>query len=67
VVAAHFGEVQTLLLLALVYLALIGPISLVARLFGADFLGKRTLRQGSSAWNEADTSEPSLERTKHPF
>jgi hypothetical protein len=67
VVAGHFGEAQTLVLLGIVYVAVIGPVAAVSRVFGADFLAKRHLRETGSAWRDADTAETSLERSKHPF
>jgi hypothetical protein len=67
VVAGHFGEVQTLVLLGVVYALVIGPTALVTRLARRDFLAKRGLRRPGSAWLAADTSVPGLERSSHPF
>ena len=67
VVAGHFGEVQTLVLLGVVYALVIGPMSVVTRLARRDFLAKRGLRAPGSAWLDADTSVPDLERSSHPF
>jgi hypothetical protein len=66
-VAAHFGEVQTLVLLAVVYALVLGPVAIIAGVLRRDFLSKRGLRTGGSAWLEADTAAPGLERSKHPF
>jgi len=66
-IAGHFGEVQTLVLLGIVYFFVIGPSAVVARLAGRDFLAKRKLREPGSAWQEADTVAGDLERAKHPF
>jgi hypothetical protein len=66
-VASRFGEVQTLVLLGLVYLAVIGPVALGARVAGRDFLDKRRLREAGSAWRDADTTPGDLERARHPF
>ncbi|MEN8182348.1 MAG: hypothetical protein ABFS46_07415 [Myxococcota bacterium] len=66
-VAVRFGEVQTLVLLGLVYFFVIGPMSMVAALARRDFLAKRSLREPGSAWQEADTTAGDLERSKHPF
>jgi len=63
-ITARFGFVQTLVILALFYLFLIGPIALGSRLARADFLHKRGLRQGASAWDASDTAKPDLERAK---
>ena len=67
VVAGHFGEVQTLVLLGVVYALVIGPTSIITRLARRDFLSKRKWRDPGSAWLEADGSAPDLERSKHPF
>ena len=64
VITARFGFVQTLVILAFFYLFLIGPIALGSALGRADFLNKRGLRQGPSAWNESDSAKPDLERAK---
>jgi hypothetical protein len=64
VITARFGFVQTLVILTLFYLLLIGPVALGSTLARKDFLTKRGLRQGTSAWNPADTAKPELERAK---
>jgi hypothetical protein len=66
-IAGHFGEVQTLVLLGIVYVFVIGPTAVIARLAGRDFLAKRRLREPGSAWQEADSVAGDLERAKHPF
>jgi hypothetical protein len=66
-VAGHFGEVQTLVLLTVVYLAVIGPVSLGAWIARRDLLDKRSLHEAGSAWREADTTPGDLERARHPF
>jgi hypothetical protein len=63
-IAGRFGSVQTLVILALFYLVLIGPVSLVQTLARRDPLQKRGLNADGSAWNEADTAKPDLERAK---
>jgi hypothetical protein len=67
VIAARFGFVQTLVIVSIVYLLLLGPIGVVANLFGADFLNKKKLHEPGSAWSEADTSKPELERLQQQF
>ena len=68
VIAAHFGEVQTLIVVTLVYLIGIGPMSLIIALTRRDLLHKRALRLPDSAWQDADTvSSPDLERAKRLF
>ncbi len=63
-IAGRFGFVQTLILLALFYILLIGPIWTVTAIARRDFLAKRGLGSKGSAWLEADTAEPDLERAK---
>lgn len=63
-ITARFGFVQTLVILAIFYVALIGPIWLIAAVTRRDLLDKRHLREAGSAWQEAETTEPSLERAK---
>jgi hypothetical protein len=68
VIAAHFGEVQTLIVVSLVYLLGIGPMSVIVALTRRDLLHKRALRGPDSAWQDADTvSSPDLERAKRLF
>ena len=63
-ITARFGFVQTLVILALFYVFLIGPVALGSKNGRADFLHKRGLRQGATAWNPADSAKPDLERAK---
>jgi len=61
-IMAHFGEVQTLVILGFFYAFLLGPAWLfIAR---QDPLAKRRMRESGGAWLEADTAEPNLERAK---
>ncbi len=67
-IAAYFGEVQTLVLLFLIYAGLFGPMGSAARLFRQDLLGKRGVGESGTAWNEADTvTTPDLERAGRMF
>ena len=63
-IVGRFGFVQTLLLLVLLYLFMIGPVSIVMALARRDLLSKRGLGEDGSAWCEADTAPPDLERSK---
>jgi hypothetical protein len=66
--AAHFGEIQTLLIVCVVYLFVVGPTALLATLFGRDLLRKRGFEGSASAWSDADTvSNPDLARAKRLF
>jgi hypothetical protein len=67
-VAAHFGEVQTLIVVGLVYALVIGPVALAIQVGRGDPLHKRSLRARESAWLEADsTKSPDLARAKRLF
>jgi len=63
-VAGRFGAIQTLVLLGLFYASLIGPAWLGMSVARQDLLDKRHLGEGDTAWREADTSAPDLERAK---
>ena len=63
-IAGHFGEVQTLVVVGLSYVLVIGPASLF--MLRKDLLHKRTLAPGS-AWNDADSTVPDIERAKRMF
>ncbi len=64
VIVARFGHVQTMVILALFYSFLIGPVALIMALFRTDGLGKRDLYGEGTAWQSADSAEPSLDRAK---
>ena len=66
-IMARFGEVQTLVLLGLVYALIIGPTGLAASALRSDFLSKRGFGAEGSAWREVDTPPASLERAKNQF
>ena len=63
-IAGRFGAVQTLLILALFYLLLIGPVAVVMFLARRDQLDKRPLRVEGSAWRPSESSGADLERAK---
>jgi len=66
--AAHFGEIQTLLIVCVVYVFVLGPMAVLATLTGRDLLAKRGFGAASSAWSDADsTSRPDVERAKRLF
>ena len=67
-VAACFGQVQTLVILTLVYGLVIGPMAIVIAAARRDLLHKRGLWTDESVWSEADSvSAPDLERVKRLF
>ncbi len=63
-IAGRFGFCQTLVILALFYALLFGPVALILAAARRDYLGKRGPRGGGSAWSEADSAKPDLERAK---
>jgi hypothetical protein len=63
-IAGHFGEVQTLVVIGLSYVLVIGPVALIMR--RKDLLHKRALAPGS-AWDAADSVTPDLARAKRMF
>jgi hypothetical protein len=63
-IAGRFGSVQTLMILVLTYVLLIGPVALVLAIGRNDPLAKRGLGAAGSAWLDADTAKPDLERAK---
>ena len=66
--AAHFGEVQTLLIVCVVYVFVLGPMAVLAKIARQDLLAKRGFAAAASAWSDADSvSNPDLERAKRLF
>lgn len=63
-IAGHFGEVQTMVVIGLTYILVIGPIALI--MGRKDLLQKRALPPGS-AWADADTVAADLARAKRMF
>jgi hypothetical protein len=66
-IAARFGEVQTLLVLAMVYTLVLGPVALALYALRRDLLHRRGLHVPGSAWSEADSASADLERAKRLF
>ena len=66
-IAARFGHVQTLVILAIFYALVLGPLSLGIAISRGDLLAKRRLRTSGSAWLEADSVRPELERARRQF
>lgn len=67
-IAAQFGEAQTLILVALVYWLAVGPAAVIMKLGRGDPLHKRGLGSGGSVWFNADSvANPDLERAKRLF
>lgn len=58
--------VNTRVILTVLYVLLIGPISLILRLFGNDFL-ERDLTPSSSWWKVKEKREHTIENARHQF
>ena len=66
--AGHSGEIQTLLIVCLVYLLGIGPTALIVTLIGRDLLATRDFDGSASAWNDTySVASPDLARAKRLF
>lgn len=63
-ITARFGAVQTMILLALVYFVVLGPVSLIQFVARRDLLDKRSRGKSGTAWRKADTAGADLERAK---
>lgn len=63
-ITARFGAVQTMILLAFIYVVVVGPVSAFMRIARRDPLDKRSLGKGPSAWRDADSARADLERAK---
>ena len=63
-IAGRFGAVQTLVILSLLYVLMIGPVGLAVAAARRDYLGRSDLRRQGSAWLEAESAKPDLERAK---
>jgi hypothetical protein len=61
-IAGRFGFVQTMMLLVFNYAFVIGPFSLGISIFRGDLLAKRGLGLKDTAWQDADSAKPNLER-----
>lgn len=63
-ITARFGHAQTMVILMLFYVFLIGPVGIGISIARRDLLHKRGLGVTGSAWNDADSATPDLERAK---
>ena len=66
-IAAHFGEIQTRVVLMIAYVFVMGPMSVALIVARKDLLHKRQVHGASSAWNVADTAAPDLGRARRLF
>jgi hypothetical protein len=65
--AQKLGKVNTILLLSIVYLFIIGLMSLFARLFRKDLLQKKIDPDLASYWQIKNSIEQTLDRHKFQF
>jgi len=64
---AHaLGIVNTTILLSVSYFVIMGLVSVLSRIFGADFLDKR-MRKKSSYWHKREPLDTSLEACRRQF
>jgi hypothetical protein len=63
-IAARFGWVQTVVILSIFYVVLIGPVSLLHAVTRRDALDRSGLRSEGSAWHTSDSAGADLERAK---
>ncbi len=63
-IAGRFSSTQTLMILVMTYVLVIGPVGLVLAIGRSDPLAKRGLKVAQSVWLDADTAKPDLERAK---
>jgi hypothetical protein len=66
-IVGRFGFAQTLVILALFYTLMIGPVAVMVSLARRDLLDRRSLGASGSAWRNADSAAPDLERAKRGF
>lgn len=65
--AQMLGKINTILLLSLVYIVIIGIMSLIVKLFRKDLLRKKMDYDQASYWQTRETSEQTLDRHKYQF
>jgi hypothetical protein len=63
-ITARFGFTQTLVILTLFYALLVGPVALALGLARRDPLERGGLGAGGTAWRDADSARPDLERAR---
>lgn len=68
VLAGHFGEIQTVLIVCVVYFFVMGPVALGAAALRRDLLAKRGVDGSESVWLPADSvAVPDVERAQRLF
>jgi hypothetical protein len=65
--ARILARVNTIILLTLIYVVIIGPMALILRILRKDPLQKKKNSLITSYWHERASSEPTIERHKFQF
>jgi len=65
--AQILGKINTILLLSLVYLVVVGFMSLIVRFFRKDLLNKKMNYDQVSYWQTRKTGEQTIDRSKYQF
>jgi hypothetical protein len=65
--AQKLGKVNTILLLSVIYIVVIGFMALLVRVLRKDFLQKKIDKNIKSYWQTRVTSDQTLERSKYQF
>lgn len=65
--ARTLGRISTVILLTLIYLLVIGPMALIAKILRKDLLQKKIFSTKTSYWCNRVSSEPTIERHKFQF
>lgn len=60
------SKIITTIVLTLLYFFVIGPISIIGKMFGKDFISEKKL-QTESYWQNAEQKEPTLENFSKPY
>jgi hypothetical protein len=63
-IVGRFGHIQTMVMLVFFYVLLVGPAASISRIGRRDYLEKRQLEPARSAWHDADSASPDLDRAK---
>lgn len=65
--ARKLSRGNTVVLLSIVYVAVVGPMRLVSAILRRDLLDKRPKKSGSTYWQARPLSESTVERHTHQF
>jgi hypothetical protein len=65
--ARTLGRVNTIILLTLIYVMIIGPMALLVKILRKDLLEKKKDSMKTSYWRDRASNEPTIERHKFQF